>query len=243
MALRGEEMSDEKILEKVRKLLAMANHENANETERDTAMRQAHALLTKHGLDMASVENHVREKVDPRGEFMHEDWSIPWTRSVRGAIAKLFMCKYFYGEKINGTRQWHYFVGRESNATTAEYMSVFVVGSILKEGRARYGHNLSPDTRAFGEGAAARLRQRVEQLIAAKIQEVQASDGKGLALIDLRTEEEKENDFFVKDWKTSKAVSRTTKLNANAYRAGQAHADTIGLNVQVSTTQAPKQLK
>jgi hypothetical protein len=235
-------MSEERILEKVRKLLAMANHENANETERDTALRQAHALLTKHGLDMVSVENHQREKVDPRGEFVHEDWSIPWTRTVRVAIAKLFMCKYFYGEKINGTRQRHYFVGRESNATTAEYMSVFVVGAILKEGRSRYGHNLCPETRAFGEGAAHRLNQRVEQMIATKIQEVQASDGKGLALIDLRTAEHDENELYVKDWKVRKGVTRNTNVDSKAYRAGREHADNIGLNVQVSTTQAPKQL-
>lgn len=235
-------MSDTKILEKIRKLLAMANHENANEHERDTAMRQAHALLTKHGLDMAAVEDHQREKVDPRGEFIHEDWSMPWTRTVRAAIAKLFMCEYYCGQKINGTRQRHYFVGRESNATTAEYMSVFVVGSILKEGRSRYGHNLSPQTRAFGQGAANRLYARVEEMIVAKVQEVQTSDGKGLALIDLRTAENEGNADFVKDWKIKKAVSRTTSLDAGAYRAGTAHADTIGLNVQVSTTKAARQL-
>lgn len=235
-------MSESKVLEKVRKLLAMANHENANETERDTAMRQAHALLTKHGLDMVSVENHEREKMDPRGQFIHEDWSMPWTRQVRIAVADLFMCKYFFGEKINGTRQLHYFVGRESNATTAEYMSVFVVGAILKEGRLRYGHNLSPETRAFGAGAAHRLQQRVKEMIATKVQEIQMSDGKGLALIDLRTSEDNGNDDFVKDWNTKKAVSRNTKVDAKAYRDGQAHANTIGLNVQVSTTQAAKQI-
>lgn len=236
-------MSDHKVLEKVRKLLAMANHENANENERDTAMRQAHALLTKHGLDMVSVENHVKEKIDPRGEFIHEDWSIPWTRGVRSAIARLFMCAYYHGDRINSTRQKHHFVGRESNAVTAEYMSVFVVGSILKEGRTRYGHNLSAETRAFGEGAASRLHQRVKQLIEAKVQEVQVSDGKGLALIDLRQAEDEGNIDFVKDWKIGKSVARNTNVDAKAYRAGQEHADSIGLSVQVSTTEAPKQLK
>lgn len=235
-------MSDTKILEKVRKLLAMANHENSNEHERDTAMRQAHALLTKHGLDMVSVANHEREKLDPRGDFVHEDWSMPWTRTVRQAIAKLFMCDYIMGSKINGTRQRHFFIGRASNATTAEYMSVFVVGSILKEGRSRYGHNLSPQTRAFGAGAAARLIQRVNEMIEAKVQEVQVSDGKGLALVDLRTSEESDNLAFTKDWGVKTLASRSGKLDSGAYRAGHEHADSIGLNVQVSTTEAPKQL-
>lgn len=236
-------MSDAKILEKVRKLLAMANHENANETERETALRQAHALLTKHGLDMVSLSEHERQNSDPRGKFKHEDWSMLWTRTARQAIAKLFMCTYVMGSKINGTRQVHYFIGRESNATTAEYMSIFVIGSILKEGRTRYGHNLSPGTRAFCQGASSRLYARVESMIEAKIQEVQTSTGKGLALIDLRTAEDAENQDFISGWTTTKkAVSRNTNMDAAAYRAGQAHADTIGLNVQVSTTTAPKQL-
>lgn len=234
----------EKILEKVRKLLAMANHENANETERETAMRQAHALLTKHGLDMVSVSEHERSKMDPRDWYKHEDWSMAWTRQARQAIAKLFMCTYVLGSKINGTRQVHYFVGRESNATTAEYMSIFVIGSILKEGRSRYGHNLSPGTRSFCEGAASRLRDRVDEMVAAKVQEVQASTGKGLALIDLRTEEESENANFISGKTTSrKQVARNTSIDGAAYRAGQAHANNIGLNVQVSTTKAPELLK
>lgn len=236
-------MSDTKILEKVRKLLAMANHENANETERDTAMRQAHALLTKHGLDMASVDEHMKEKIDPRGDFVHEDWSMPWTNSVRSAIAKLFMCSYFTGEKINGTRRRHHYVGRGSNATTAEYMSTFVVGAILKEGRARYGHNLCPGTRSFGEGAASRLHQRIDEMIKTKVEEVQMSEGKGLALIDLRTAEDSGNGDFVKDWKIRQNPVRRSSLDGSAYRAGSAHANSIGLNVQVSTTPAQKQLR
>lgn len=235
-------MSDHKVLEKVRKLLAMANHENANEHERDTAMRQAHALLTKHGLDMVSVAEHEREKLDPRGDFVHEDWSMPWTRGVRQAIAKLFMCDYILGEKINSTRQRHFFIGRASNATTAEYMSVFVVGSILKEGRSRYGHNLSPETRAFGEGAASRLLQRVEEMIYEKMQEVQVSDGKGLALVNLRTSEESDNLAYTADWGVKTVARRKSHIDEEAYSAGHTHADTIGLNVQVSTTEAPKQI-
>lgn len=233
---------ENKILEKVRKLLAMANHETANETERETALRQAHALLTKHGLDMVDVSEHERSKMDPRGHFEDEDWGMPWTRTVRQAIAELFMCKYIVGHKVNATRSKHHFVGRESNATTAMYMSAFVVSSILKEGRSRYTHNLSPQTRAFAQGAANKIYERVQTMIAQKVAEVQASDGKGLALVDLRTAEDSDNEGFVSGWNLKKCVSRDTKMDAKAYRDGQAHGNTIGLNVQVSTTEAAKQI-
>ncbi len=51
---------NEKVLDKVRKLLALANNEAASEGERDNAMRMAHKLLTMHQLEMADVDAHTR---------------------------------------------------------------------------------------------------------------------------------------------------------------------------------------
>lgn len=43
------------ILEKVKKLLALAGNAGATEGERDNALRMAHGLLAKHNLDMADL--------------------------------------------------------------------------------------------------------------------------------------------------------------------------------------------
>lgn len=76
-------MSNDKILDRIRKLLAMANDERGNDNERETALRQAHAMLTKHGLELADVEAHEREKMDPRGCYDDEGWSMGHLLIVR----------------------------------------------------------------------------------------------------------------------------------------------------------------
>lgn len=47
---------DNNITEKIRKLLAMAEHPNSNENEAAIAMRQAQALLFKHNLAKADIQ-------------------------------------------------------------------------------------------------------------------------------------------------------------------------------------------
>ena len=56
----------DRAVDKIKKLLALANDSRGNEQERDTALRQAHALLVKHNLDMADVENKSQANQDPR---------------------------------------------------------------------------------------------------------------------------------------------------------------------------------
>jgi hypothetical protein len=46
---------DERIIEKIRALLAMAEHPNSNEHEAAIALERAQALLLQHNLDRASV--------------------------------------------------------------------------------------------------------------------------------------------------------------------------------------------
>lgn len=227
-------MSTDKILDRIRKLLAMANDERGNDNERETALRQAHSLLTKYGLDLMDVEAHEREKLDPRGSYDEEGWSMTWTRTIRNIIARLFMCKYYYGRKISGTRQIHYFVGRESNAVTAMYMSAYVIENVLKEGRRLYRHNLAPETRSFAMGVATRLSRRVEEMIAAKAEEVASSGGTAIALLDLAKAEELANLDFVASWDIKESKSRAVKVDRGAYSAGYEHGGKISLNVQVA---------
>ena len=231
-------MSNDKILDRIRKLLAMANDERGNDNERETALRQAHAMLTKHGLELADVEAHEREKMDPRGCYDDEGWSMGWTRSVRNHIAKLFMCSYYYGRKINGTREVHHFVGRESNAMTAMYMSSYVINSILKEGRRLYKHNLSPETRAFATGCSVKLRHRIDKMIADKAAEVAFEQGTGtsLVLMNLIKAEEMANQEFTASWNISKSKSRAVTVDGGAYSAGMAYGDKINLSMQVGQT-------
>ncbi len=229
--------NQEKVLDKIRKLLAMANDDRGNEQERDTALRMAHTLLTKHGLELQDVEEAARDAVDPRGTFDFESWSMPWTREIRHYVGKLFMCEYIFGHKRSGTKQVHWYVGRESNAATAMYMSTYVIESILKEGRRLYTHNLSPQTRSFAVGCVRRLAVRIEKMIADKAEEVGCGTGTSLVLLDLAKREQLANMDFIKDWDVKEKSVRQSEVDQHAFRKGVEYGGKIGLNVQIAKTE------
>lgn len=236
-------VNNDKILARVRKLLTLSNDDAATEGERDNALRMALNTLTKYAMTMEDVSEHEREKVDPRGEYSNEGFNTPWTRQVRASVARLFMCSYYY-MRINSTRAKHSFVGRESNATTAMYMSEWIVKGLLREADQRYGHRLTPEGRSFGEGASQKLSSRVYEMQRAQQGELKAA-GSALVVLDMGKAEKNANDAWIAEHvgalRTSKG--RSSSVNLDAYRSGQSHAAGISLNTQVTNTKRTLKLK
>lgn len=233
-------MSEEKILDRVRKMLALANDTRASDGERDNALRMAHNLLAKHNLSLADVEAAARNASDPRGEHSEVGWAQPWARTIYDAMAHLFFCRYAYGGKINSTKLRHNMIGRASNATTALLMSDYLCTSILRECRQLYTHNLSPQSREFATGAAHRIYWRVQQMIkdqAAQRAEHPMSNGRALVLADIYKVESEANALAVVElWPELKKGKAAPDVPlTKAYFAGQEYGATAALNVQVGS--------
>lgn len=234
----------EKVLDRVRKMLALANDDGAAEGERDNALRMAHNTLAKYEMTLIELDAHTREKEDPRGRFDSEGWNLLWCRYVRQDIAKLFGCTYLQGGKINSTKGRHIYVGRMSNTATAAYMSDFIIAGILKEADRLYSHRLTPEGRSFCTGVSDRLRVRVRELQEANRKEIEATPGTALVLADYwKTEMDANDEWLNANMKVGKAraVGRTS-VNSGAYHAGKAHANSINLSRQLSGAGA-KRLK
>lgn len=154
----------DRILERVRKLLALGNNEAAAEGERDNALRMAHKLLVMHNLQLADVELAGTAGNEARGEQVVDLEAYPWARTICHAIAKLFFCSYYFQRPVSGKKGRHYFVGKLSNSTTASELAVFVVRSVLKESVRLYRSGTSPEACAFDKGAAQRIWQRCYML-------------------------------------------------------------------------------
>src|SRR6516162_7865398 len=80
-----------KIADKVRKLLALANN-NANAEEAASAAAMAAALLAEHNLTMAQVEATADDDARASNEFETRNWS----RDMCHALARLNFCKSWY---------------------------------------------------------------------------------------------------------------------------------------------------
>lgn len=219
------------IIEKIKKLLALAADQSASEGERDNALRMAHGLLAKHNLDMGQVT--ASQQCEGREEHVNATWGMPWCRSVSQSVAKLFFCSYYYGAKVNGTKMNHHFVGKTSNVATAALMSDFIIHSIMKEYNRKGWHNLSKEGRSFALGATRVIRERVASLM-----KNPEGMGESTALVvrNMYETEAEANEAFIKATGTKIVVkaARTSIVDGRAYAAGKEFGSKVGLDVQVS---------
>ncbi len=230
-------MNDAKVLDKVRKLLSLANNAGATEGERDNAMRMAHALLAKHNLsedDLDVKENRVKEQLNTYGS--------PWARSIAASIARLYFCKYFYSK---GKSVIHNFVGKESNAVTASLMTNYVIKSALKEaGKKCKEEGMSHSFKtSFLIGTANAVRDRVDQMIAAQANDVHTKgNGTEITLASVYKTEAEENAAWVSEHVGGLSTGRTKRssVRSDGYSAGQAYGATVGLNTQVASGRQAK---
>jgi hypothetical protein len=237
-------MTEDKILSRIQKMLALANDLAATEGERDNALRMAYATMAKHNLEMAQVEAHGKKSDEPRINFKTPSWSWMWAKQVNMIVGDLFFCKYYFSTKINGTQCQHHFIGRESNAMTAAVMAEYIVNSILKEGRKIYKQNTAPGTRAFAIGAMNALHARVAQIKREQsAKQEAASSGTALVLASLYQTEALANEALLPDTlKHHKA--RNSRVDGDAYSAGHQYGAKINLSAQVADqTKAAVKLK
>lgn len=236
-------MSEEKILTKVRKMMAIANDSAATEGERDNALRMSYKLLAKYNLTMVDVEIHATKDEDKRKIYETITRSQIWAKHVCHIVAELFFCQYFSGSRINADKWVHHFVGKESNATTAMLMSEYIIQSLVKESRSRYKNDLTPEARSFCLGAVVKLRERVRELKEQQKSEMEVeSTGTALVLADLYARESVENALVVKNQGIVTSIGRAGKstVKSSAYASGKEYGKTISLAPQVTSNSSKR---
>lgn len=229
-------MTEDRTIDKIRKLLAMGKDERGNETERETALRQAYSLLAKHNLTVADVGS--TQTAEKREQQIARLSVFPWARGIAHSIADLFFCSYYF-QRGAGKLANHSFVGKASNAVTASEMSTYVISNVFKELRARFGSETHPHARNFATGAETAIRMRCNAMRREAEQAQQpaaASTGTALMLVDVYKSEKNENTAWIAGHvgKLVVATDRTKATGGDAYRAGKEHGATISLNRQVS---------
>lgn len=222
----------ERIIGKVRKLLSLANDSGATESERENAMRQAHAFLTKYNLDMAQVEASGGAASEVRERDFLEVRGSPWVRRVAHGLAVLFFCQYFY-QKGRGKVDNHFFVGRLSNVQTAKEMLPYLVKSIRAE-----AYRLAPNDGAFRttflKAAARRVFDRCEELVKEPLPDAVA--GTALVVANYYDTERAANEAFLaaRGERVKQVASRERFVGAAGHAEGVAFGNSVSLNRQVS---------
>lgn len=239
---------DNKILEKIRKTLSLANDKGATEQERETAMRMAHGLLAKHNLSMAQVEKAGKATEAQRTLGKTVFYGRPWAQTVSWAVAKLCFCEYVVTTASSAKNTTHWFIGRESNSVTAGELAQFLVTSILKESKSRARRNGGGNAfaRSFATGAAAMITKRVNEMMAASAQQTaeNATPGTSLVLASVYATEKDANIAYrnslvkVREGK----ARRSPGVDYGAFNQGSDYGRGLQLGRQITGSQSHKRI-
>lgn len=113
-------MSNERIVEKIKKCLALSADSRADPNMAAMALRQAQALMRQHNIDMGSV--HAAEVSEGRANT--GSWRRPaaWELALGAVLGKAFGCQYFISYRKTGrVLAQLVFVGLKGQVETCVY--------------------------------------------------------------------------------------------------------------------------
>lgn len=249
-------MSDDRIINRVKKLLALAADTAASDGERDNALRMAYATVAKYNLDMATIEGQSPDAPqEARCERRVECYGRPWAMDLAHSVAQLFFCKFYYMRwTISGQRD-HVtmcFVGKESNAESAAEVTRVLIEFIFREAKRKMRQHEENVTwrRSFCTGAAFKIGDRVrelqrstpsleapmtdedgEEIPALEVNKQQARST-ALVLVNLAKAEAEANDLWVKEQVgelRSVRTKRSNEIKSDAYSKGREFGSSLNL--------------
>jgi hypothetical protein len=221
------------IIKKIQKLLARGSTDhNDNEHEREIAMRQAHALLAKHGLAMADVTDPavIRDHLGPLGRsFYSLGTRYLWEPTVWNSIARLNGCRVVRGDRKVAV------IGRQARVQVVASMAAYVIAAVTRQAKAE-GFPIA----GFGQGASIGVDRQVskilESMAAGDVGEEKVSTGTALILVDQHKGALVEAKTAMKEFYPSlRTVYSRGSSNRSARSAGYAYGQKVSLNSQLGS--------
>lgn len=227
-------MTRDEALEKVRKLLAMANDGRGNVEEASVAAGQAAKLMAKFAIDSAEtmLQNMDEEELAEEwvraaghaGAKEHSYKTVPlWCQWVAVGVGRLFDCKVDLRTLPNkgaGVR----FCGFRTDTTVATWMFVYLIEQVNRASEEVAGR---VEKASFKHGAGSMLQRRLYALLKERNAQFQAA-GTGTALVVVNNKMARIAELF---GAPSYKQNNTTPTDREAYLRGQAAALNINLNL------------
>lgn len=242
-----------KIIEKVRKLLALAERETTNEHEAALAAQRAQEILAEYNIELYEVKDHRQEADVTQSNVMTP--VNPWQRRIRNAVATMYFCEYFYMTKNHfdektgqykkaSKRDYHCYVGEEHNIIVAQLMSEYLVQTgirlMFNEQKQYPKSEHARFRKSFLNSYALVLRDRIWQRIReSKEKATPMGDGRNLpALRSLYDDARERNRRYLANQgihlRTAKGRSRSSHLGGSM--AGAQAGRDVSLDQQVDGT-------
>ena len=161
-------MTDQtKTIDRIRKLLALANDKGATEAEAATAMRIAQQLMMEANLSAATIEASGHRAEGRARNNVENKAPYKWMRDLMATLCRINMVSYAETwNRLNHTNQFtgYDLIGRESNVAAVTAMYEYLLGAIDRITKADMGegaNTLNKEGHSFRLGCAQRLMDRV----------------------------------------------------------------------------------
>ncbi len=228
-------MTRDRLIDRIAKLLALANNNNSVE-EAALAASRAQALMLEHEIDQATVE---LSDEPPELEDVVMDsiklgkTRVSWKADLWYGIAEGNGCQGVTGPGGRGRLAKLYAFGRQSNVETCRYMYQWLVKEVDRLAKQALAERDCPDMGAnrryansFRAGAAQVIARRLEDARAATFRQAEAQ-GKGCALVlvknDMAVVKREAKDLQRKAWGgvATGSYSRGAVSSGAGYRDGK----------------------
>lgn len=200
---------ENRIIDKIRKLFALAANDGATGAESENAMRMANALLSKHSLEMSQLTGHDEVVFCTFADY---NLKTPGNMKAIGAICRLYNCRVIFD--YNWPKPKTLIIGSGANRMTATIVIDQILDQIKKECK---GENA-----AFKEGAAIGLNDVCRKIIEErKADKTEILPGTGLMVLDQMEQQAKAADLFVDDNFENLKSTRRKRASAEGRAYGQ----------------------
>jgi len=241
-------MSEEKIIDRIKKLLSLSQSSNENEAAQAAAM--AAELMLKHEIEEAQVVGageapDVIEEVEQESVAVSKQ-IVHWKGLILAGLAESMGCRMYYGNTYKtGKRQRTYMVaGQESKRQTIKYMYAYLVEEverlanfayreeILENKKSKVPKDDWPSARAwknaFRLGAASTINNRLCEQRRKTHKEADKA-GQSQALVVVEKAAEAVEVFMKREVPNLKKGSAASFSSGSGYGAGRAAGKNVGL--------------
>lgn len=216
----------EKLLERVRKLFAMAQESEASPHEAEIALRRCQSLMNKYGITEADLETSAFATVG----FGRRSTIPTHLRVLAAAVAKMHDCLF-----VTGNQGHTEFRGYEVDAHVARLTLDYLLDAVERALRARKRNGDFPPGRSaaydYRLGFASEVQQRVATLVSERRRQQQAASGGSGTDLALRKLEIVERECG--QGLGTRSFGSRAPQDATAHGAGRADGASVSLDKQV----------
>ena len=223
-------MTKDKIVDKIRKLLALSKSGNPNEAA--LALQKATALMEEHqikNIDLIPEQSVTHSELE---EVTGQHYI--WAKTLAYACAKMFDCTTINYTYCHSFR----FIGEEQNILCANQLFWHLFRAWKCLFNTEYQNDKPADRKLYrkshGLGFASMIWSRVEELTEKRHENIVKSTGTDLVVVS----DAKLKDYMNENFELKKASSRSLTTSSSGYSQGMAAGKKVNLVAPVGTNKA-----